>query len=137
MQKNSDSKLMALDYGSKKIGVALSDTTQFLAFPYALIENKGHKELLKEVKKIAESEDVEKIIMGESLNYEMKDNPIMKEAREFGNLLEKKVGLSVEFESEILTTAQAARTQEKKNIDASAAALILQSYLDKKNANKL
>ncbi len=131
-KEQKETKLMGVDYGSKKVGVALSDITQSLAFPYKLLRNEEEKKLIEEIKKIKEAENVDKIVIGESLNYKMENNPVMKEIKKFASEIENKLGVSVEFELEALTTAQAARTQEKKNIDASAAAIILQSHLDRK-----
>jgi len=70
--------------------------------------------------------------MGASHNFHGGDNPIMTDIRSVAPTLETHTGCDVVLESETLTTAQAARTMERKqSLDASAAALILQSYLDR------
>ncbi len=138
-------RLLGIDYGEKKIGVAVSDETARFTFPHGVIDNVSAAEVFKEIKKICDDNNVGKIIIGESLTYKMQPNAIMKRINKFKTLLEEKLNLPVEFESEILTTKQAERTIEKpktgarmkprkkdEKIHASAAALILQAYLDRK-----
>ncbi len=68
------------------------------------------------------------------MDYKGRPNPVMAEIEKFKILLEKEIGLEIVFETEVLTTKQAANSQpESKKLDASAAALILQSYLDRLN----
>lgn len=130
-------RLLGIDYGEKKIGIAVSDENAKFAFPYSVIDNVSAAKVLKEIRKICEENDIGKIILGESLTYKMEPNVIMKRINKFKALLEGELNLPVEFESEILTTKQAERTGGKTDrIHASAAALILQSYLDKRNVVK-
>lgn len=128
-------RLMGIDYGEKKIGIALSDESAKIAFPHSVIKNVSVATAIKEIKKICEEKQVGKIILGKSLDYKNQPNIIMAKIEKFKSLFEKEISLSVEFENEVLTTKQAERyTGKQPYTHASAAALILQSYLDKTNS---
>lgn len=137
-------RLLGVDYGEKKIGLAISDENEKFAFPFAVLDNISKKIILDTFKKIIDEEKISKIIIGQSLDFNNKPNPIMKRVDAFKLSLEEKFKIPVEFENETLTTKQAGRKVAKTNsrqrllvntanrkIHASAAALILQSYLDK------
>lgn len=125
-------RLLGIDYGSKRVGVALSNPEQTFAQPYTVIVNRGH--LLEEVQKIINKEGVAGIVMGESKNFKGGDNLIMKDITAFVDLLKKETQLPVYLEPEFLSSHQAAHFQGKHDLlDASAAAIILQSYLDRNN----
>jgi len=125
---------MGIDYGEKRIGIALSDESESFAFAHSVIQNCPICAALgaAQIKKICKEQNVAKIILGESLDYKGKPNPIMKDIERFKKLLEKEVGLPVIYQQEILTTKEAERLQGKiEKIDASAAALILRSYIER------
>ena len=123
-------RYLGIDYGSKRVGVALSDEEGKFAIPVIVL--KSSKKLLDEVLDLAEENRVEIIIMGESKDYKGKPNAIYEESMEFKKKLEGE-GYTVELEPEFMTSMNAERFQGKtEHTDASAAALILQSYLDKK-----
>ncbi len=127
-------RYLGIDYGTKKVGIAFSDKEGVLAFPFKVLKNLRTYDVLREIKKICEEKEISKIVLGESLDYKGRPNPVMAEIEKFKILLEKEIGLPVIFETEVLTTKQAANSQpESKKLDASAAALILQSYLDRLN----
>lgn len=124
--------LMGIDYGEKRIGLALSDEGKNFAFPHSVIAN--NKNAIREIKKICEENKVDKIILGQSLNYNNRPNPVMKEIESFRDSLKKETGLQIIYQTETLTTQEARRTQgDIEKIDASAAALILRSFIEKKN----
>lgn len=123
-------RYLGIDYGSKRVGLALSDESGKIAFPEIILENK--KDLLEKITKICVEKKVGKIILGESLNYQREDNAIMSEIREFKKNLETKTGLEIILEPEWLTSMQAKRSRvAHEHIDDSAAALTLQTYLDR------
>lgn len=123
-------RLIGIDFGERRIGVALSDEQANFAFPHSVVIN--DKNAVKKIKKICRENEVKKIILGQSLDYKNQPNPIMKKIESFKNLLEKEIGLPVLYQSELLTTQEARRLQgDIEKIDASAAALILRSFIEK------
>ncbi len=122
-------RILGIDYGSKRVGIAVSDEAGQFAMPVIVL--KSNKNLLKEVIDIANENKVEKIVVGESKDYRGEPNAIHPESLNFKKDLESK-GYVVIFEPEFMTSTNAERFQGKNDmLDASAAALILQSYLDK------
>lgn len=119
---------MAIDYGEKRVGIASTDETGRFALPRAVWAN--DKDLLGKVLKFKSDEGIEKIVIGESRNFEGKTNLIQKEIESFKSELEER-GVEVVFHPEILTTREARQLQGQTEMtDASAAALILKSFLD-------
>jgi putative Holliday junction resolvase len=127
-------KLLGIDYGSKRVGIAFSDENGEFAIPSVVLNNT--KNLLKEVLDLAKEKEIKEIVIGESKNYKGEANTILKESLKFKTELEKE-GYTVYLEPEFMTSANAERFQGKNDlIDASAAALILQSFLDKRNVKR-
>lgn len=123
-------KLLGIDYGTKHVGLAVSDDTRSLAFPYATFEN--DETLLEDIMAVIKEQGIIEVVIGESVTYKRVENPLMEKIRSFKSLLEKKSHLTVYLEPEWLTSFEARRTMDTpKLIDASAAALILQSHLDR------
>ena len=126
---NAKNKIIGIDFGSKRVGIALSDESLKFALPLSVIINDS--ELLAKIQKIAIDNEVKEIVIGESKDYNGKPNPILLDSLEFKDKLEA-LNFVVHFEPEFMTSVQAERLQGKNELsDASAAALILQSYLDK------
>ena len=134
-------RILGIDYGTKRIGLAISDTDAQFGQPYSVIKNsrKNLPEVISEISDILKKEEVCEIVLGESKDFKGKDNAVMPEITEFKEKLEKtlfdlSMQIPVIFEPEFLTSHQAAYFQGKHDLlDASSAALILQSYLDRKN----
>ncbi|MEK7564509.1 MAG: Holliday junction resolvase RuvX [Patescibacteria group bacterium] len=142
-------KFLGIDYGAKRIGIAVSDEGGTLAFPREIVLN--NKSTLEEILKIMKEENISEIVIGESLNLKGEENKIAGEIKKFILELEKASSLPIHTEKEFLTSVEARNSQNtkqslhieqahgknKKNaspkIDASAAALILQRYLDRLN----
>jgi putative Holliday junction resolvase len=137
-------RYLGIDYGSKRIGLALSDESAMMAFPYKIVPN--NMELLDTIHNICGVEEVSAIVMGESHDLSGQPNKIMGSIEEFKRNIEAELEIPVYFQKEFMTTIEA-RGREGKEInnakkvskdkqvgaDASAAALILQRYLEKKN----
>ena len=127
---SSAMKYLGIDYGSKRVGIALSDDTGTLAFAKAVFEN--NSELVSRIESICKNEKVESIILGESKDFSGKENSIMSAVHALKKTLEEKLKLPIHLEPEFLTSAEAERLQGKNEmLDASAAAIILKSYLEK------
>lgn len=127
-------RFLGIDYGHKRIGLAISDPSAALAFPYEVI--KVDDTTPEKIAEICKKELVNGIVVGESKNFKGEDNIIMKEVKLFVELIKSITGLPVSFEPEIMSTIQAERLQgradkQKDTIDSSAAAVILQSFLDR------
>lgn len=128
-------RMMGIDFGSKRVGVALSDASGNFAIPRAVMPN--DRTLFGEIKNMCAAHEVEAIIMGESVDYRGNANPIMKDILLFKGELERELDLPVHLEPEFMTSRQASQTQgEHPLLDASAAALILQSFIDKNKSKK-
>jgi|SRR3989344_1462103 len=124
-------RYLGIDYGAKRVGVAVSDESGKIAFPKAVLPNTSA--LAEQIAAMCQKENAGAIVMGESKNFKWKDNPIMADILEFKSNLEKITKLPIYFEPEFMTSEQARFFQgEHKNLDASAAAIILQSYLDRR-----
>lgn len=125
-------KFLGIDYGTKRVGIALSDDGGSMAFPRTVLPNNKH--LLRQIEALCAAEGVAEIVIGESLNYAQKPNPLMEHITPFKKELENATHLPVHFEREFMTSAEARHLQgDVHSLDASAAALILQSYLDKQH----
>jgi putative Holliday junction resolvase len=132
-------KYLGIDYGTKRIGLARSDELGMLAFPHSTV--KAGPRALSEIDAVIKAEGIEKIVLGESLNFKGEANRVMEDITQFKKDLEGLTGLPVEYEAEFLSSAAAARQFEgdfgrkekpdQAQLDASAAAMILQSYLDR------
>ena len=126
-------RYLGIDFGKKRVGVALSDESGRLAFPHSVLQN--DKALIGEVARISKEQKVKAIIVGESKNLDGKDNALMKHIEVFIKVVHKEAKKPVYLEPEFWSSFQAGRWQGKTDkLDASAAAIILQSYLDRKNA---
>jgi len=129
---------MGIDFGTKKIGIALSDEAGVMGFPHGIMPNDGR--LIDEILSLIERKGVEAVVMGESRDYAGNENKVAAHAKEFAMLLERRSGLRAIFEPEMLTTQEARRDFEgvrvpgSPDVDSSAAALILTSYLSRTHA---
>lgn len=130
-------RIIGIDYGTKRVGVAVSDEAGQFALPHSVIVNtSGAKtatasRLLGEIEAIATANGTKEVVIGDSKDYKGEANKIMPAIHELKGQLESK-GFVVHLEPEFMTSVQAGRLQGKNaKSDASAAAIILQSYLDK------
>ena len=134
MEKKNIGRVMGIDFGTKRIGLALSDENRGMAFPLQVLEN--NKLAIPTLSKIIKEKGVVLVVIGESKDFQMKDNPVMEAVRVFENLLSLESGVEIDYEPEFLTSHQAHHIQGKtKMLDASAATIILQSYLDRASTN--
>lgn len=123
---------MGIDYGEKRVGISLSDDEGTFAFPHDVIEN--NRMLLDTVMELVREKEVGEIVLGESRKLSGEENIITKDIENFKKILETALDIAVHFEPEFFTSVQAKSIQKgEEQSDARAAALILQSYLDKEN----
>lgn len=123
---------MGVDFGAKRIGIAVSNPEGTIAFPREIIE--GGAGAVQRIADSAKREEAETIVVGLPLGQGGKDTDQTMRVRAFARELRRVVSMPIEFENELLTTRLARiGTHGSKSPDASAAALILQSYLDKQH----
>ncbi len=121
-------KLMGLDYGTKRVGVALSDDKAMMAFPHAVLPNDAA--LMKSIEEIVQKEKVSTIIIGHSLGRDGVPNKVHAKVEELIQDITLSLGIPVELEPEQYTTQEAIRFQGRTPMtDAGAASIILNSYI--------
>ncbi len=127
---------LGIDYGTKRVGVAIAHEPSNIATPLTVlwIAHETPETIAHKIAELARKHTINTIVIGESKDFQGVDNPVMKKARMCAEFLAKELTdtARIVFEPEFLTTQQAQRIQgDHSLIDASAAALILQSYLDR------
>jgi putative holliday junction resolvase len=136
-------KTLAIDYGSKNIGLALSDDEGRIAFAYATINpqlttynlQQATDKVIEDIKKICELEKVEAVVVGMPIGLSGKDTKKTEEVWEFVKNLQENLKISVETEDERLTTVAAGHLENKnaRNVDELSAQILLQGFLDRQN----
>ncbi len=145
MSVNLKDKYLALDFGLKRIGVAISDENKLIAFPRDHFINE--KTVFTKIIQLAQLENISKIILGLPLNFKSRETEITKKAKEFGNKLNlfiasKKLNIEVIFFDERFTSSIAKtkminsdyskkKRKDKGTLDSLSAQIILQDFLDK------
>lgn len=134
-------RILGLDYGSKTVGVAMTDALGMTVQPYKTIQRERESKLrqtLSEIAEIVEQYQIEKIVMGLPLNMDDTEGDRATKTRDFAEKLKLRVAVPIEFTDERLTTMEAEeildqsgipRSEQKKVIDQVAAQLILEQYL--------
>ena len=137
-------RIMGLDYGSRTVGVAVSDELGITAQGLETIFRKSPwklRQTLARIQEIAEEYQISRIVVGLPKNMNNSLGERAEDALAFSAMVEKRCGLPVEMWDERLTTVQSERIlmeggvrreKRKKDLDRMAAALILQSYMDGK-----
>lgn len=132
-------KVMAIDLGDVRTGVAFSDLTGFLAGHCYTITPKGRTELIEKLCEAIRTEKPGKVVLGLPLNMNGTEGPRAQKCRDFAALLSEACGMPVELwdersstvtASHILSDAGKKRGKQRQKVDAVAATIILQSYLD-------
>lgn len=132
-------RILALDYGTHRIGVAISDETCTIAQPLETIEATPFAKFLQRLKQLISEKEVSLIIVGMPRNMDGSYGESANKVREFVNVLKDAIAIPVKTWDERLTTVQAQkyminagmrRSDRKKSVDKTAAAILLQSYLD-------
>lgn len=134
-------RYLGLDLGSRTLGIAISDRSGTIASVYKTIRhNEEYDKLLLEIKNIKEKELIDVIVLGFPKNMNNTIGPKGNLSIEFADKLKQKLNIPIYLQDERLTTKQATdvlitnntrRNKRKKVVDALAAVIILQSYLDK------
>jgi len=138
-------RILGIDYGSSRVGFALSDPMHIIATPLNTVKNSSLEDLLDYIDKLKNEYNINSIVVGLPLNMKGEETKQTKSVKEFSTYLEQR-SWKVILEDERLTTVIAKKEIIKQNkspgrhkslIDKTAAALILQSYLNKINSYKM
>lgn len=133
-------KIMSIDYGDARTGIAFCDKNEILASAYTTINESYQPKLVKKIVEIIEAEQPEKIVVGLPRNMDGSYGFRADRCRELAEALSSETDISIDFEDERLTTVIAhdilsennVRGKKRKNtVDAVSAVVILQSYIDK------
>lgn len=127
-------RVLALDYGSARCGVAISDPTGTLATPLDVVERPGTKKGMTRVVELVVEREAERVIVGLPLGLAGHDTDQTREAREFAAALQRRLGkkIPVELEDERFTTALAQRDVDPRAAeDSRAAAHLLEGWLSR------
>ncbi len=132
-------KLLAVDYGLSRTGLAVSDPSGTIATPIAHIPSRNEDRMLASLLEVIQNVEPDKIIIGLPLRTDMKKSDMAERICSFASRLKEASGLDVEFQNEMYTTVIASKLlhENEKNakkqrplIDSAAAAVLLQAYLD-------
>ncbi|MBQ6384360.1 MAG: Holliday junction resolvase RuvX [Clostridia bacterium] len=135
-------RMLALDIGDVRIGIAVSDPSRTIATPLEVLKRVGWGPDTRYIKALCERYETDQVLSGLPLNMDGSEGFQAQKVRAFCEQLEK-TGLSVTFQDERLTTVVAedallednmSRADRKKNVDKIAAAVILQQWLDEQKA---
>ena len=125
--------IIGIDYGTKRVGIAFSDTSEMLAFPKKNVL--ATEQLLERLLQEIHEQKAHLVVLGHSMNSQGEDNPVMKEVHQLKKDLEEN-NIQVVLEPEFLSSQEARRFQGRDaEIDASAAAVILQRFLDRRRTS--
>lgn len=140
-------RYLGLDLGTKTLGVALSDNTGLIATPTKTIrfDKENYEKLIEEVEKIVKEFNIKNIVLGLPKNMNNSLGFASERSLNFKKLLEENLDLNVYMQDERLSSVEAnnimlgadlSRKKRKENVDAIAASIILQSYLDSRKEDK-
>ena len=134
-------RILAIDYGEKRIGLAISDPLGYTAQGIKTLKNLGRKQVMAALVSICKEKEIKEIVIGLPINMNGSHGPKAEEILKFIPILEEEVGVPVKTWDERLTSREAgrlmieeglSRERQKQNSDRLAATLILQSYLESK-----
>jgi len=134
------SRALGIDFGTRRIGLALSDPTGTLASPLPFLENTGAREVVSRLKELVENKGIETVVVGLPRNMDGTYGPSADKVRSFVAQIQPHISAKILTQDERLTTSQASRdlahiglSQKdlRQKIDSASATLILQQFLDR------
>ena len=132
-------RILAIDYGMSRTGIAVSDPTGLIASPYAVIPSRNYEKLLTSVGDVLSAVSPEKVILGLPSRTDGIESEMCQRVTRFREELKSRFGVDAELIDEKYTTVIASQMlhangtkakEQRKSIDAAAAAVLLQGYLD-------
>lgn len=139
------SRIMAIDYGEKRIGIALTDLMQIIASPYKVYESVNFEVDIQYICDLINSQQVETIVVGLPLNSVNSKSTLIEKIQKFGYEIANKTKVNLVFQDERLTSIEANEIlkdagisikESKKLIDKISACLILESFLNERSENE-
>lgn len=128
-------KVLGIDWGERRVGLAISPDGQW-AFPWKILDVRGFTHAIESLQQVVASENIERIVLGLPVGMDGKDTPQTSRVREVAADLQNIFGIPVELLDERLTSVEATKRRhealKRGAVDADAAVLILQAYLQKK-----
>lgn len=133
-------KIMSIDYGDVRTGIAISDIRGILASPLCVIKESYQPKLVDKIIELINENKIEKIVIGLPRNMDGSYGYRCDDCKALGQAISEKINIDIEFEDERLTTVMAHNilsdnnvrgAKRKQTVDAVSAVMILQSYLDK------
>ena len=133
------SRILGIDYGVKRIGLALSDPLKIIAKPYRTISGSTPSEIILFLKNIIKEKDIDKIIIGIPYTLKNKNSEMTEKVIEFIDFIKSNLSIDVSAYDERLTSQIAKQSlilqgiktgHNKEDVDKTAAAIFLQNYLD-------
>jgi putative Holliday junction resolvase len=139
--ESSPRRILAIDYGRKRIGLALSDELQLTAQPLLVLKRANRRDDLRRLRDICRKQGVARILVGHPLHMTGEAGEMAAEAERFASRLRKELGIEVDLVDERLTSWEAgqmmaetgsARQRKESSLDDVAAAIFLREYLERR-----
>ena len=136
-------RVLAIDHGTKRIGLAISDELGMIAQPLEFVAAEPFNQFLARLKEIIQTKQVELLLVGMPRNMDGSYGPAALKVQEFVGVLKEAVAIPIQTWDERLTSAQAnrflieanvRRKDRKSKVDKTAAAILLQSFLDSRGS---
>lgn len=140
MELPTRGRILALDPGTRRVGIAVSDDNRLIATPLTRLERRSWKDLLSRVKEIIREFDAKVLVIGLPLSFEGSETEMSAMAREWARKFEASLAIPVFLEDERVTSYEAAGRlwrkgknirQAKELLDSEAAAIILETFLER------
>jgi putative holliday junction resolvase len=129
----SQMRILAIDFGERRIGLATSDATQMLATPRKTLERKSDERSVRDILEFCAEEEIGLVLLGVPRSPEGVESPFAARVRSFAAKLAARTAIPVRFHEETLTSNEAARRlplgASREDVDPMAAAVLLEDYL--------
>lgn len=151
LEQQPPARILAIDYGRRKIGLAISDMLALTAQPLAILERKNRRDDLRRIREICAEHHVSRILVGHPLRLSGEAGEMAGEAEQFATRLQKHLRIEVELVDERLTSWEAheavveakassersGRHSARRPLDHVAAAILLRDYLERTRARSM
>jgi putative Holliday junction resolvase len=141
--KTGSGRVLAIDYGRKRIGLAISDELGITTRPLQVLERTNRRDDLRRLRELAREQEVRKIVVGHPVRLDGSAGEMAREASRFAGRIRKELRIPVEMLDERLSSWEAQETtagtqrnrdQQDAGLDAVAAAVILRDFLEREQA---